>query len=414
MPLNGSTLNHSGNITPHSNAPCSIRHLDMGLGGQTFCFNLREKISFFSNVECWYYIILSLFMLGFSCIIVRYFIACMTSSSKMRGKYRKTASAIWTRRRVYWRKRRLSRSEYLVEMKSRQTTPTGVVLSFENIQNPAPSHRTRNDNVQGETMNSRPLATKKSCGGGKTGNSYLNYGRRRKSCTSGKIRIRSSHDCRRAPSKQVPFFDTAKRIKKRMGYRRRCANALNLKFPSIRDASFQSNIVRNAPRRKKKEPRALSPKLQKAASTPGRNHLSAPSYHISYKKALDVYKSMRKGNSFFPSRRVLWRNRHRLVRGVRFKKNVVCGDYQFFSKQEKEVFCPEPPEEDEDIEENEAPQWIQTGPEYSSDYAGDGPDSSEEYDPEKEKASKRKRENAKVMRRLRRKRKQTDSKDRST
>ena len=119
-------------------------------------------------------------------------------------------------------------------------------------------------------MNSRPLATKKSCGGGKTGKSSPNYGRRRKSCTSGKIRIRSSHDCRRAPSKQVPFFDTAKRIKKRMGYRRRCANALNLKLPSIRDASFKSNIVRNAPRRKKKEPRALSPKLQKAALTPGR------------------------------------------------------------------------------------------------------------------------------------------------
>ena len=31
----------------------------------------------------------------------------------------------------------------------------------------------------------------------------------------------------------------------------------------------------------------------------------------------------------------------------------------------------EPSEEDED------PQWIQAGPEYSSDYSGDGPDSSE-------------------------------------
>ena len=187
-------------------------------------------------------------------------------------------------------------------------------------------------------MNSRPLATKKSCGGGKTAKSSLNYGRRRMSCTSGKIRIRSSHDCRRAPSKQVPFFNTVKRIKKRMGYRRRCANPLNLKFPSIRDASSKSNIVRNAPRRKKKEPRALSPKLQKAASTPGRNHLSAPSYHISYKKALDVYKSMRKGNSFFPSRRVLWRNRHRLVRGVRFKKKTMFVMTTSFSRSRRRRF----------------------------------------------------------------------------
>ena len=70
--------------------------------------------------------------------------------------------------------------------------------------------------------------------------------------------------------------------------------------------------------------------------------------------------------------------------------------------------------EREAIEDNEAPQWIQTGPEYSSDYAGDGPDSSEEYDPEKETASKGKREKPKLMRRLRRKRKQTVSLHRST
>ena len=137
-------------------------------------------------------------------------------------------------------------------MKSKQTTPTHVTISFANIANPALSQRTRNDNVQGEAMNSRPLGTKKSCGGGKTGKSSLNYGRRRKSCTSGKIRIRSSHDCRRAPSKQVVFFDTPKCMKKRMGFRRRCGNALNLKFPSIHDVHFKNRIVSNAPRRKKK------------------------------------------------------------------------------------------------------------------------------------------------------------------
>ena len=145
------------------------------MGWQTFCSSPMEKISFFTNVESWYRIFISLLILGFSCIIIRYFIACMTFSSKIRGKYRKTASAIWTRRRVYWRKRRLSRSVYLVEMKSRQTNPTGVVISFQNIPTTAPSHRTLNDNVQGQTLISRPLATKKSCGGGKTGQSALNY-----------------------------------------------------------------------------------------------------------------------------------------------------------------------------------------------------------------------------------------------
>ena len=81
---------------------------------------------------------------------------------------------------------------------------------------------------------------------------------------------------------------------------------------------------------------------------------------------------------------------------------------------EKEYVCPKTPEDDEDIEKNNAPQWIQTGHEYSSDNAGDGPDSSEEYDPEKDKAGKRKRNIAKAMRRLGRKCKQRDPQDRSS
>ena len=76
-----SPLNQPGNITPHSNARCSLRHLGLGLGGQTFCSNPMEKIEnvanpslvrvpqremvYFSNVECWYHTFISLFMLGF-------------------------------------------------------------------------------------------------------------------------------------------------------------------------------------------------------------------------------------------------------------------------------------------------------------------------------------------------------------
>ena len=60
-------------------------------------------------------------------------------------------------------------------------------------------------------------------------------------------------------------------------------------------------------------------------------------------------------------------------------------------------------------EENEPPQWILTGPEYPFTYTGDGPHSSEEYDPEKDKATNRKRKQAKAYKRWRRKRKQRDS-----
>ena len=218
-----------------------------------------------------------------------------------------------------------------------------------------------------------------------------------------------SNACTRAPSKPFPFYYTHKPIKKRIGFRRRCGNGLNLNIASIRDAHFKSNIVSNAPKRKKKIRRALSPKLPNSTSTLEFKHLTAPKYHISYKKTLAAYKSMRKGSSFYPSRRVLWLNRHRLVLGPRFNKNSFYDDYNFSPKQEKEYFCPEPPEEHEDLlgddsvcdaqshvcngglvcasnelsftatsvrestEENEAPQWLTMGPEYKSDNSGDGP-----------------------------------------
>ena len=109
----------------------ALRHLVGSLGGESICWKPMEETE---NVDWWCRIFISVFMLGFFCI-VRFFIICMTYSNKMRGRYRKTASAIWTRRRVFWRKRRLSRSEYLVEMKSMQTTPTGAAICFANIPN---------------------------------------------------------------------------------------------------------------------------------------------------------------------------------------------------------------------------------------------------------------------------------------
>ena len=372
--LYGSALNKSGNITPHSRPRCSLRHLGMGLGGETFCSSPMGKIEHVAdpsllrvpqfsnqgtvhtskiilgmkpefpseagpemccmlralsvliigrcdtylhlhvasspqrclgNILCgettllhsrncyldWFLTGISIFLpplMLVSCI-VRFFIACMTYSNKMRWKYRKTASAIWTRRRVYWRKRQLSRSEYLIEMKSKRIIPTGVAISFANIPNPVLSQRTRNDNVQGEAMNRRPLEKKKSCGRENNAESSLKYCRRKKSFTSRKIGIRSSDDCRRAPFKHVPYFDTPKRRKKRIGFRRRCGNAFNLKVPSINDAHLKNRTVRNVPRRQKKVRRALSPKVPKPRSTPEVKHSSVPNYHISYKQVLAVH-----------------------------------------------------------------------------------------------------------------------------
>ena len=111
------------------------------------------------------------------------------------------------------------------------------------------------------------------------------------------------------------------------------------------------------------------------------------------------------------------RNTHRIAAGeqqiVDWQEEVPC----FINANGKgaveitgqEFHIPETSDEDED------PQWIQTGPEYSSDCSGDGPDSSEDYDPQQDKARKRKRNIAKAVRRLRRKRNQADEKrDRTT
>jgi hypothetical protein len=79
-------------------------------------------------------------------------------------------------------------------------------------------------------------------------------------------------------------------------------------------------------------------------------HEVGPAYHISPKKVWQVYRSMQKGRSFCASKRVLWRNRHRLVlRRDSFKATAV---------REKEYYCPESPEEHED------PQWLEMGHEY--------------------------------------------------
>ena len=64
-------------------------------------------------------------------------------------------------------------------------------------------------------------------------------------------------------------------------------------------------------------------------------HEVGPAYHITSKKVWQVYKAMRKGQHFSASKRVLWRNRHRLVLGHDCFKCIAM--------QKKEYFCPEPP-----------------------------------------------------------------------
>ena len=99
-----SALNQPGSITPHSYAQCSLRHLGVGLGGQNFCFNLREvffPISFGLMGTIYFGLILLRRMRGYT---------------KTRVKHRRRlGSGYWTRRKIYWRRRKISRTAYIAE-----------------------------------------------------------------------------------------------------------------------------------------------------------------------------------------------------------------------------------------------------------------------------------------------------------
>ena len=93
-----------------------------------------------------------------------------------------------------------------------------------------------------------------------------------------------------------------------------------------------------------------------------------PRYHISFAEVNKAYGRMRKGKGFFASRKVLWRNRHALVLGSsNFYKKVRDDDDSYYHEDNTEYDVVEPPEPSPD------PEVPTSGPEFSSDEAGDGP-----------------------------------------
>ena len=327
------------------------------------------------NVEWWYRIFVSLFMLGVSCgyyltiyiilttcLLISLLKEVRVKTSCRFHKHPSLGSVTWTKRKIYWRRRQLSRSTYIMEvirssvrlrrfrqserslrlhddmMKSKRITPICLRTSFANPANTL--KRTRDGHVQGDAKIKLSLERKNSFSPGKRCKNPPNGCSKKKICSPRKIGISSSDGCSKSPSKQFRFFYLPKRIKKRIGFRRGCGNALNHRVASVSDGQLKSTIVRNTPRRKKKVCKALRPKLPKPTSTPELKDLPGPTYHISFKKALEHYKTTRKGHAFYPSKRVIWRNRHRLVFGARNNKNCSCQEYQFYSTSRKNTFVP--------------------------------------------------------------------------
>ena len=175
---------------------------------------------------------------------------------------------------------------------------------------------------------------------------------------------------RRTPEKMLPFVVNTrpKSVKKQTAFRRRSdRRAQSSAAEGILD-SRRDHMVRSisGKKKRKKKRREMRIRATEQKSVPVKNTHSAPKYHLTIKRVLEAYKKMRKGRCFYPSKRVLWKNRHRLILGSRHSTEM--NDYmEYRSDREKEYDVPEPPDEEED------PQWEQTGPQYPSDDIGDGP-----------------------------------------
>ena len=93
---------------------------------------------------------------------------------------------------------------------------------------------------------------------------------------------------------------------------------------------------------------------------------SAPRYSISFREADKAYRGMRKGRGFYPSKKVIWKNRHALVLGCSnfYRKGK---DDENVKVDNKEYDIVEPPEPYDDL------VVPTTGGEFSSDDRRDGP-----------------------------------------
>ena len=244
-----------------------------------------------------------------------------TLNNNRRVKLRKVGSCNWTRRRAYWLQKNVCRADYLSCARRSKTlaaqsfkikaTHTIASVNHPTISKSVPI---RDSVVQRKETSVRRRLSKR----------------------------RDLHGCRRAPSKPFPIYYTPKCIKKRLGCRRRCFNSgVDVGFVSFRLnalrtfffvlGGFLTIVLLTS-----------ASCIEATFTLSGLPHLTASNYDISYKITLASYKSMRKESSFYPSRRVLWQNRHRSVLGGRFNKNSFYDDYPFSPKQEKEYFCPEP------------------------------------------------------------------------
>ena len=160
------------------------------------------------------------------------------------------------------------------------------------------------------------------------------------------------------------FFSYSRRFRKRKKKKIRngeqgLKNSRNI-FSDGRNATGRGVRLRKG--RKKKKPGVKSVRVLR---TKERAHVG-PRYNISSREADKAYRRMRKGRSFYPSKKVIWKNRHALILGCSnfYRKGK---DDENVKVDNKEYDIGEPPEPYDD------PVVPTTGGEFSSHDSQDGP-----------------------------------------
>ena len=266
-------------LTVHSSSLSYYFALGVGLRGESTSTNMwTQHIKFPCALAADFLSLLVLLR------IVLSFALTVGVNKNRRLKFRKAGSSNWTRRRAYWIQKSVCRADYLAFARRSKTL---AAKSFK-----IKGTHTSPNLEQATTSKSVPILDSVVA-------SKETRVRRRL------LKRRDLHVCRRAPSKPFPFFYTPKRIKKRMGFRRRTSNAMDHRIVPLRGEESKSKKPRSAPRTNKQRCQPKRPKLRKQTSVPEVKHKPPPSYHVPYTKALEAYKTLRKGKTFHANKKVI-------------------------------------------------------------------------------------------------------------
>ena len=124
---------------------------------------------------------------------------------------------------------------------------------------------------------------------------------------------------RTSSDKLLPFIVNSrwKPMKKHKGFRRRADRKTQCSaVESIVDCqrACKARSISKKKKKRKKKFRVNEEGGTQQQSVPQRNKDGPPKYHVTFKRVLAAYRSLRKGRGFHASKRVIWRNRHLLIR----------------------------------------------------------------------------------------------------